>query len=339
MAEPAGLALGAIGLAGLFSSCIECLNLIQRGRSLSKDYRLLETKLSNQELRLRAWGKACGFVDSEALGLRLNDSELEQQIRATLDCIKLLFSDSRELKKQYGLKLCKSKSPARPDDRAVIGAESSVSTETRSTFSSLFRTTRADRSQPLLSAAQWAIEDKEKFSELVKHLKDFVDDLEALTRATEIPQRQRIIVDYEIESIPDVSTLEEIETAREGDDDVVSDAASIRLERLRESSRTSGVTSNRSSIADSLVTLESYFSANSGLTVDSYTTALSRFSMDSFVSAMTRVSTDSRAISTLSIEELNELSLAGIRHVIRELLPSGIADLIRHPTAESTRYK
>jgi Ras family protein A len=45
--EPIGLAVGVAGLAGLFSTCIECFNIVQRGRYLGRDYLILETKYTN----------------------------------------------------------------------------------------------------------------------------------------------------------------------------------------------------------------------------------------------------------------------------------------------------
>ena len=59
--EVAGLAIGVAGLSGLFSACVDCFELVQRGRYLGKDFLLLETKFTNQRLRLITWGRA---VDS-----------------------------------------------------------------------------------------------------------------------------------------------------------------------------------------------------------------------------------------------------------------------------------
>ena len=42
--EPVGLAVGIAGLAGLFTTCIECFNIVQRGRYSGRDYEILEAK-------------------------------------------------------------------------------------------------------------------------------------------------------------------------------------------------------------------------------------------------------------------------------------------------------
>jgi hypothetical protein len=36
--EPVGLAVGIAGLAGLFTTCIECFNIVQQKRYFGRDY-------------------------------------------------------------------------------------------------------------------------------------------------------------------------------------------------------------------------------------------------------------------------------------------------------------
>ncbi|ORX94026.1 prion-inhibition and propagation-domain-containing protein [Clohesyomyces aquaticus] len=278
--EAAGLVVGVAGLAGLFSACSNAFQLVQRGRTFGQDYKILGTKFGNQELRLRAWGRACGLIDGTAYDTRLDEEELRQQLVATLECIKLLLTDAKDLKERYGLSACTERGSRSSSAGSSFGSSSSsdssvvqIPQERRMSGSLnrlLFRRSRpqANRSASTFSMALWVIEDREKFGELVKHLKDFIDDLESLTRATEIPHRQMIFVEYEIESISDVEELEVIEVAREGEDDVVSDAASARLERLSQ-----GTLSIRAS-------MESEFSF---LTLESYVTARTHFSRASSI--------------------------------------------------------
>lgn len=66
--EAAGLVrvLGVAGLAGLFSSCMDCFELVQHGRYLGRDYLLVETKFENLKLRFLTWGRACGLMDEDS---------------------------------------------------------------------------------------------------------------------------------------------------------------------------------------------------------------------------------------------------------------------------------
>ena len=68
--EPAGLAVGFVGLAGLFSTCVDCFKLVQVYDSRSCDYEILQTMLDNQQFHFMAWAKACGFMDPDRTNLR-----------------------------------------------------------------------------------------------------------------------------------------------------------------------------------------------------------------------------------------------------------------------------
>jgi hypothetical protein len=61
-----------------------------------------------------------------------------------------------------------------------------------------------------------------------------MDDLEALTKWLDIPERQRHIIQCEMESISDIVLLETMEEARLDRIDAVADAASFRLWELRD---------------------------------------------------------------------------------------------------------
>jgi Ras family protein A len=249
MTEAAGLVLGVAGLAGLFTTCIDCYQLVRRGAALDKDYRILETKFNNQELRLLAWGRACGLVGDAEYDVRLDEHFLRTRIIETLQCIKALFDDERRLRKRFGLKPCSpssSSSSIAGLRRGMLRGNSSDGNGASSTSSgaqssaprkreSFFFWKKQQRSASRLrDQVAWAVSDREKFSELVQHLKDFNDDLEAMTRPlVEVLARQRRIVQMEIEEVQDMETLEEIAMASQDDNDVISDVVSVRLESIR----------------------------------------------------------------------------------------------------------
>ena len=267
--EVAGLVIGVARLAALFNGCSSAFQLVQRGRAFGQDYKILETKLSNQELRLRAWGRACGLIDGTLYDSRLDEPELHCQLTKTLECIQQLLSDAKTLQDRYGLapstSTLSSPTPSDGTTSSAIGPNYPGRLERRSSLNRLLlrRRSKAQSNQRnSITTAIWVIEDREKFSELIRHLKDFIDDLEDLTKSTSVPHRQLVFIDYEIECISDVEVLKDIEAAREGDDDVVSDSASVRLECISQ-----GTASIRSSLvstsAGSFITLESYYTARS----------------------------------------------------------------------------
>jgi hypothetical protein len=70
--------------------------------------------------------------------------------------------------------------------------------------------------------------------DLIRDLKDLIDDLEGLTKWLSVPERQHRNIEIEVESISDLSTLETMEEARLGRIDAVADAASVRLSQLHD---------------------------------------------------------------------------------------------------------
>jgi hypothetical protein len=233
--EVAGLTVGIAGLAGLFTQCIECFELVQRGRYLGKDYLLLETKFANQRLRLLAWGRACGFWDATGYRLELNDDEIRSQLEQTLGHLINLFQDGKALRRKYGL----NDGEAGPSNVPAISSAIEKYTP-GATFLGLRlqelrdRIKRTQKQVSISNMARWAIEDKNKFNDLLGHIRDLISDLEDLTKPFGIMERQREEIKSEVGSIYDIPVLESIEEARVGSIDVVSDAASIRLWELRD---------------------------------------------------------------------------------------------------------
>jgi len=261
--EVAGVALGVAGLAGLFSACLDCYQLIRRGAAMDKDYKILEAKFNNQELRLSSWGRACGLLDPYQYDTRLDEPELRTRIIITLECIKTLFEDEQVLRERYGLTARQQALLSGPPAPRLLPFKPLVrGVAAKLPLGLFFRRKKLQRSPDILDAALWAISDRTKFADLVQNLRDFNDDLEAMTQATNIPRRQRVIVEYEIQEIDDVETLEEIALASQDGSDVVSDTASMRLGRIREGSlRSFSIrTAERSSDSASFVTARSTFS-------------------------------------------------------------------------------
>jgi Ras family protein A len=280
--EAAGLALGAVGLTGLFTACVDCYQLVSRGAALDKDYKIIETKFNNQELRLSTWGRACGLLDAAEYDTRLNEPILQARITATLECIKELFNNEKELKKRFGLKPWKGSSVLRPvvGRNALTmrsGSSSSVEPTPSRRRESFFFWKKQQRSiSRFRDCAAWAISDREKFSELVQHLKDFNDDLEAMTRPlVEVYAKQRRIVQMEIEEIDDMETLEEIALASRDDADVISDTVSLRIESIGSGSSiitgaaASGATNSfKTALTSILVTIDEVLEEDAAALVD-----------------------------------------------------------------------
>ncbi|GJC88107.1 hypothetical protein ColLi_10945 [Colletotrichum liriopes] len=59
--EPVGLAVGVLGLAGLFSSCLEAVQKFDSYKSFDRDSRSLATVFDADKHRFEQWGRAVGF--------------------------------------------------------------------------------------------------------------------------------------------------------------------------------------------------------------------------------------------------------------------------------------
>jgi hypothetical protein len=75
MMEPTGLAIGIIGLAGLFSTCLEVVEKVDSYKDFGVDSRAIISQFDADRLLLHQWGNAVG----------LDGSQLGEQHHANLD--------------------------------------------------------------------------------------------------------------------------------------------------------------------------------------------------------------------------------------------------------------
>ncbi|KAK8007364.1 hypothetical protein PG989_001354 [Apiospora arundinis] len=241
--EPIGFALG---IASLFTTCVDCFELVQSGRYLGQEYHLLETKFINQRIRLVAWGKACGFTDPNGYDRQIDENkEVHDAIEASLLHLIGLLRDGDKLKRKYGLRDA-DQPVAGPHGATpnvliqsshtwpLLGAQSAMTSLTQRLAKFRDKTKATQQQANLWNKARWAIMDKEKFAELVQHLRDLIEDLEGLTAGLHLEHRQRELIRQEVEAIREIPVLESIEEARVGRLDPVSDAASLRLWSVRD---------------------------------------------------------------------------------------------------------
>jgi hypothetical protein len=87
--EPIGLAVGLLGLAGLFNTCLDVLEKVDSWKDFGSESRSLAAQFKAHKLRLEQWGQAVGF---EQQGLLDEHSKLLDDPR-TLSIVKeLLFA-------------------------------------------------------------------------------------------------------------------------------------------------------------------------------------------------------------------------------------------------------
>jgi hypothetical protein len=65
MAKVAGL--GAVSVAALFTTCLDCFNIIVNAKEFGHEHELLCRELSLQKLRFFLWGESVGLVSRQSI--------------------------------------------------------------------------------------------------------------------------------------------------------------------------------------------------------------------------------------------------------------------------------
>ena len=233
MAEAVGLAVGLVGLAGLFNTCVECFKLVQIYNARSHEFELLQTMLDNQQFHFMAWGKACGFMDPDRPKSIFDDptSELRnRRIAETMESIIALLTDGERLKRKYGLNAYRTPLGSKMIEKPPLSAFARAFQSTKN-----FYNTSLQRQTQITGALRWVIDDRDKFDKLIQYLRDLLSDLSQLTEDIGIREREQLVVEYELEMINDEPSLEAITSASapNDDDDLISSIASRKLSRIK----------------------------------------------------------------------------------------------------------
>lgn len=196
--DPVGLAVGIIGLAGLFSTCLDLAKKIGDYKHFKNDEHALATQFVSYRLRFEKWGKALG-LDQAASNLSedrheaLTDAETLEAVRKILDIIRDILSDQKG---------SSSQNPANP---AVNPSRLLARSLTEP-----FRIIPGSRREKLV----WALKRKGKleeqvdlFGKLVQHLNHLVP-IESITRtATTVDVNQTPDPTAQIDPQPGIDNL------------------------------------------------------------------------------------------------------------------------------------
>ena len=253
----AGLALSAVSVASLFTTCIDCYNLVVAARAFGHDYELLCTQLELQKLRFFLWGESVGLATREPGGQPhpnpgLCDPFIQPILIRTLSAIKNLLSETQEFDERYGFR----------SEQSIQESGSRSLSIFRATFDQFRSQARRNQKQKSVgTVTRWAIFDADHFESKIAHLKDFVNALESVTMSLVTLEAQQDRLRQEIESISDVDSLRLLRDAASPDIEDVSDTASRRLTCIESSDENevmSLITRTESS-----VTSQTFFSARS----------------------------------------------------------------------------
>ncbi|KAL7902165.1 prion-inhibition and propagation domain-containing protein [Trichoderma sp. SZMC 28014] len=176
MAEALGTAIGVIGFIGqLFDGCVKAYGYFTTAANLDADSQRMLCKVRIEEMRLTVWGREWGVAEGK---FDAHLSERNPQLRALatqiLEQLHGTVTDFRKLQDRYGL----------------VGEEADKNGDDEKRRTSKGTNERSWRRE-LGLRTKWVIGDKDKFSNLLKDLKDFNDGLERLFPPSQVPSFQR----------------------------------------------------------------------------------------------------------------------------------------------------
>lgn len=163
--EPISL---SIGIAALFTACIQCFEYFKAATTLREDFEILLLKLELEQERLLIWGENLGIggQDWSEVQMFKGDSKRQNLSRRCLHTIKTLLQDAETLKITYGLQLVTGTTNA--------GTQSISSNALKRLR---VRLGRSSNGLGMLYKTRWAIHDAAKFQKLINHVRDLVDGL------------------------------------------------------------------------------------------------------------------------------------------------------------------
>lgn len=227
MAEPVSLFLASAGITGIFTSCIQCFEYIQLGKSFGEDYERCLLRIDLVQLRLSRWWESLHAPGREPPSLR-SEQHL-QTMESTMEDILYQFDKARKLSVKY-------QSRAATADLAVCDPESDLEPSRWRLHSKLRGMAhRRQKDLPLAKKVAWVLYDQKKFDQLIEKVTDSVNSLVTLFPSEELQTVQQELCRGEVEELeseygPDLEALHDSSCKVDG----------LLEETLREAARTRG---------------------------------------------------------------------------------------------------
>jgi len=216
MAEPFGIAAGAVGIAAAFTACVDCFGYVQLGRHFGRDFQTDVLALNCARLRLTRWGQVVNIYDDPKLGRQDATPAEIQAAKDTLHHILQLFADTEKISKKYKLN-----ANAREDlstlstidmDPAVIVLSNKMKE----------LAIRRQKGSSVLKTASWALYHRLELKKLIENITLLINNIEDLFPA---PQLQLALVKQETAEIQDKQALGLVERAAQDVDSLLQAAA------------------------------------------------------------------------------------------------------------------
>ncbi|KAJ1569169.1 hypothetical protein HK405_008921 [Cladochytrium tenue] len=200
MAEVFGIVSGAVGIAAIFSTCIECFDYVEVGRSFGRDVKTNQLVLVLLQLRLSRWGDAVGIDNGdnpESLQLNNGASATSKDVDVAKDVlvqILVLLQDSQKVSRKYEV-------PAATDENLDVNEPLNSMCERMRKLA-----VRRQKKAGLVKLLKWAIIDHDRIIKLTEGIALLLDRLESVFPAPKDRLTARAEEDAEVIAAATVST-------------------------------------------------------------------------------------------------------------------------------------
>ncbi|KAH6869266.1 prion-inhibition and propagation-domain-containing protein [Thelonectria olida] len=225
--ESLGLALAVLPA---FSVCLEYFQLYKTAKATSFDSQVLLFKFDCEHENFIIWGEKHGVLKpsgDQDRNPELDSPDKAEKISKALELIRTLLSDAKALRDTYGVTTTTNSSDAPPQDRQDESYPSNSGLKRLKWLSK--RLGPGKQGPSLIEKTRWAINDKNKFGQLIDHIRDLVERLYKILPVAEEERNHMAIKD--IRSLAgNLERLKFFEEASLGAYPVWSGAASVMLE-------------------------------------------------------------------------------------------------------------
>ncbi|KAK1244969.1 hypothetical protein MKX08_004598 [Trichoderma sp. CBMAI-0020] len=243
MAEALGTAIGVVGFLGqLFDGCVKAYGYFTTAANLDADSQRMLCKVRIEEMRLTVWGREWGVAEGR---FDAHLSERNPQLRALatqiLEQLHGTVTDFRKLQDRYGL--VGEERNGDDEKRTRTGAGANERSWRRELGLRTKWVIGGEREDSLVmyqgcDVLITRLADKEKFSNLLKDLKDFNDGLERLFPPAHVPSFQRAWTHQLLDRAQrDVAELSLLENAASGIYPQLTKSATLKKLRINLDSR------------------------------------------------------------------------------------------------------
>lgn len=176
--EATGLAVGVLGIAGLFNNAVDTFNYIQVGRNLAMKHQTEVLKLESTQLRLSRWGQSLGLSgdlsETRTLNVVFGSEDAASQAEKRLGHILNLLEDARKITQKLSVQDSATFDVASEGDKvaATLSSRMRAISKSRQNKTSLSR------------KAKWALYHEKTLTRLIEDCNELTKELEDMFPAT-----------------------------------------------------------------------------------------------------------------------------------------------------------